>query len=120
MHDHAGGLVDHDQMGVFKQNMEGNVLADRGRVDRCRGRDLQFIALGDLERGLAADLIVAAHMTFLDEVLEPRARQVFERLGEHPVEALPGLGGCNRNSFDLRIVFLRQNSRLPVGFGRGS
>jgi hypothetical protein len=33
---------------------------------------------------------------------------------------LPGLGGCNRNSFDLRIVFLRQNSRLPVGFGRGS
>lgn len=74
MHDHAGFFIDHDQIIVFKKNLQRNLLR------RCDVRH----GLGEIDDDDVADfdgiarlarLAIAEDILFADQILDARTRQ---------------------------------------------
>ena len=99
VHDHSGGLVDHQEVVVLEHDVERDVL--RGRIERLGWGQ------GDAPVFLAPDLggrrfrhgLADRHRALGDERLDPFARQA-TCLGKHLVEAA-GLGQRSGEDFWL-------------------
>jgi len=73
MHDHAGRLVDDDQIGILVEDLERQRLGPRRRIDR--GRDVDGDLLTGLDRLIRLRLASAdADAPVLDQPLDLRAR----------------------------------------------
>jgi eukaryotic-like serine/threonine-protein kinase len=90
MHDHAGGLVEHQQVVVFEEDVERDVLRRgierHGLGDRDGDKVAGFHGIARLGRAaIHHDVLLA------DERLDARARQVGKARGEVGIEALAGV-----------------------------
>ena len=109
MDDHAGRLVDDDQVGILVQNLQRDVLSDgAGVTDR---RKAQNIGCAGADRGgrVAGHLPVLGHRAVEDQRLDAGARQRFVRLEagrQKPVEPVGRrvVGDGNRQFFGHRIT----------------
>src|SRR5579885_58542 len=111
--DHAGGLVDDDDLRVFVNDVERDVFGrEFGGGRRGDFLDLDALARAELVRGLrgaTADEYVA----FFNRALEQRAAHALDARGEEGVESRPGV--CFR-SFKRERFRFRPGERL---FDRG-
>ena len=107
MDDHAGGLVDDDNLFVFVDDVERDVF---GREVERRGRCefyLDAVARADFVRWLGG-AAVDERVAVFDEPLDGRAARALDARGEHRVEP--------------RARFLfgdLEGERLDLRFGRG-
>jgi hypothetical protein len=98
MHHQSSGFVEDDKVGVFVQDRERDRLRPRGRLYR-RGQiqdvggsgSNQFSRLGDRP-------VAAAQPSFIDQRLDPGARDDTERVGEEAVNSLAGVFGGGRDA----------------------
>ena len=89
MDDHAGGLVDDDQVGILIQNVQRDVLCDRTGV--AHRRQAQHIGRAGPDRGrrVARWTAILGHRAIKDQRLDAGARQRLgrgETRGKEPVE----------------------------------
>ena len=94
MHDQAGGLVEHNQVGVFVENGEGNGLGLR-RSRRGRGQIEQVDPARAHGFGRLRDRpLITAQAGILDQSLDAGARQRAQGFGDEAVDPLTGpVGG---------------------------
>jgi len=107
--DQSGGLVDDDQVVVFVEDRQGNILAFGYRRRRFGHHQGEAFSRRDLARRLAQWRAVQGQVTIDDQRLQARARQSIDRLGEHRVEALSRRRG--RCLHGDRFVFRVQGER---------
>jgi len=104
MHDHPGGLVDRDQIGVLEQDRErdrlGGDLERLGRGDAHDDPIAELDARARLGRRRAAELDHAV----LDQPLDGRARQLGDRPRDDRVEPAARPPGVDLELVDGRVV----------------
>ncbi len=111
---HSSGLVDDDQVGVFEEDAQGNVLRlRRGRLGR---RNVQRVgAGGGLGRGVGQHGALAAELPARDQSLDADARDVGPGGGQRLVQPLTDQIGRQVEGADVAAgVQLR-----VFGFGHG-
>jgi hypothetical protein len=92
MDDHAGGLVDDDQIGILMHHLERQGLGRGDRRGSGRQRDRPDLARRRRRRGIGHRHAAATHRAFGDEPGDPRARQagcLWHRARQRLIEA-PG------------------------------
>ena len=87
MHDHAGRLIDDDDVLVFVNNFQINLLRLRYGLDRRRHGDFKNITWFHFIRAVIKFLAVQQQVTALDQLLEAGARIIWRMGCQHLVEA---------------------------------
>src|SRR6266404_3776933 len=104
MDDHAGRLVDDDQMCILEADIERDRLRLRSRNLRLRENYDEILVVFDTQRGIAKGLSVLGDVSGLDQVFEPCPRQFGEMQREHAIQAAS------------MVVFIRSDRlRCPGG-----
>src|SRR6476620_17151 len=83
---HAGRLVDRDDVLVFIDDVQRNLLGQQLILFDRRDRDLDDLARRDLEC-TAANLAIDQHVAIVDQTLEPGSAHVRDVRGDEFVEA---------------------------------
>jgi len=92
MHDEAGRLVGDDEVRVFVDDFEGDVLGENFAGFRGRDFDADFVAFGDRRFG-ADGLSVELDVPGLDEGLNTRTRQFTELFAQEDIKAFARMVG---------------------------
>src|SRR5260370_27109541 len=92
MDDHAGGLVDDDQMCILKADIERDRLGDRRRIFSLRENYDEILAGPHAQRRVAKRCSLMRDMARLDQMLKPCPRQRREMQRKRAIETQPGLG----------------------------
>ena len=77
MDDETGGLVENEDVVIFEEDVERDVLRLRLRRDGRRDRDVERVRLLHLFAGLQHDFAVDLHKSRFDESLEPGTGEVW-------------------------------------------
>jgi hypothetical protein len=95
MNDHASGLVDDGEVGVFEENVERDGLGFDASGRRRRQAYGDCFARGDAVRRLPCGA-VDENVAIVHERLDAIAAQFRKLRGEETVEALAGVFGGNK------------------------
>lgn len=119
VHDQARGFVDHDQVLVFMDDRQGNILS--GQLDgfSLGHQDGESLAGFDPQRGLNYRLAARRQAAFLDQRLDPAAGQAGQAAGEQPVQALAGFLRLDGDFVPLGFAGLGHGTAGSPGRGRG-
>jgi hypothetical protein len=89
MHDHAGRLVDDEQVLIFVDRIEHHRLgSERAALGRRHEHDLDALTGADLARCGARSRSIQRHMALRDQRLQVTARKLRRHLHDRLVEAL--------------------------------
>ena len=113
MDDHAGGLLENEDVGVLEENGQRRRFRDELLGGWGRNLHLDTLASCEPRRGLP-DRAVDANAAGLDERLEPRARELGQLPGEPAVESR-----ARRGRIDGEADEPRRGGRFPHGEGAG-
>src|SRR5208283_5549837 len=99
MDDHAGGLVDDDQMCILKADIERDRLSDRRRIFSFGENYDEILAAAHPPRRVAKRYTLMSDVTLLNQMFESRPRQCWKMQGQRAVETQSDLGrtGANRD-----------------------
>ena len=75
MHDHACRFVHHDQVVIFKNNVQRDVLGDNLGLLRHRHVNLEEIAFRNTRLAILGDNPIHPHETFRNQPRQPGSRQ---------------------------------------------
>lgn len=84
MHHQTSGFVDHDEVIIFKEDIEGDLLALGGGVFRFGDMDRDIETFTQLVLCLSYNRAFNADLAFADERLNPVSRQVWRQLNGKP------------------------------------
>lgn len=87
--DEAGGLVDGDQVVIFEENVEGDLLGFGAQGAERSGFDVDALAAPEPVGGFAG-APVHQHAAGVDPLLKPRAAELRQFLGEDVIEPSSG------------------------------
>ena len=109
MHDHAGGLVDHDQVAILPDDRQGDVLGQGLDRDSRVKLDAVGLTLGHLRFAVQRRHAVPADSALLDHPGQTAARQgglLWHKDGKRLIKAdRGGLGDGDEQRILLRQVF---------------
>src|ERR1700730_3378050 len=89
MNNHAGRLVDDDQMCILEADIERDRLRLRRRIFRLRENYDEILVVFDAQRGVSKGLFVLGDVSGLDQAFEPCPRQFGEMQREHAIQPAP-------------------------------
>ena len=105
VHHHPAGLVDHNEIRVFIDDVQRNLLRDQRNLLRLRQQH------GDLDPRLTASVLLNrsvpdSHRTFFDQALRRAPAQTRNSTREESVDSLSALLGNNGQNFFIHILVL--------------
>jgi len=98
MDNHAGRLVEDDQMGILEADIERQGLRDRRWILILGEEYYEVLAAADAHSRIALRLPLAHDVTGLDQPFQSCARQGRQMVCERAIEAQAGVTGTGTDS----------------------
>ena len=88
----TGRFVDYEEALILKDDVERNIFAHERDFRRLRHRDAEYFRRFDPVGGVRYRRPRCAHQTVQDKVLDSAPGEVWQGIGERPVEPYTGFG----------------------------